>query len=95
MKIDISKLEKAQVLKALYDNSRPLGMGFLHFNPAPMPIETARDLVKDQSYFDYVQGRVLKSDLGRDLYESGLYDRDNGAGAALDAIQPLLDSISA
>lgn len=41
-KISIKGLDKAAVLAALYNNSRPLGMGILHFNPAPMTVEEAR-----------------------------------------------------
>lgn len=43
--IDISGLDKAEVLKALYDNAKPQGLGFLHFDPAPMNIEEARGIV--------------------------------------------------
>ena len=29
--VDIKGLNKAEVLAALYNNSKPLGLGFLHF----------------------------------------------------------------
>ena len=38
-KIDISGLDKADVLAALYNNSRPLGLGFLHATPEDMTHE--------------------------------------------------------
>lgn len=40
--------------------------------------------------FDYVKGRVLKVDLGKDELFTGGYNRDNGFNAAEDALAPLL-----
>ena len=91
MVIDISKKDKAAVLAALYNSSRPLGLGFLHFNPAPMTLEEARELLKFSSYFDYVKGRVMKVDLSGDTLDTWLYDRDNGEGAAARAIASVAD----
>lgn len=91
--IDISKLDKAAVLAALYNASHPLGMGFLHFTPADMTHDEAAELLKqagDRPYFDYLKGRVMKIDLSRDKLRTGLYDRDNGEGAAAAAIAHLL-----
>jgi len=88
--IDIGKLNNAQVLSALYNASQPQGMGFLHFNPAPMGEQEAAELLKRQSYFDYVKGRVMKVDLSGDTLDPYLYDRDNGEGAALRVINRLL-----
>ena len=34
--IDISSYEKADVLVTLYNHSKPLGLGFLHFTPEDM-----------------------------------------------------------
>jgi hypothetical protein len=50
----------------------------------------AAKLLKDSMYFDYLRGRVMKVDLSRDSLEERLYDRDNGQGAAYDAIKHLL-----
>ena len=91
--IDISKLDKAAVLAALYNASRPLGMGFLHFTPEDMTHDEAAELLKQAGewpYFDYVQGRVMKIDLNSDMLNTELYDRDNGAGAGAAAIAHLL-----
>ena len=43
-----------------------------------------------QTYFDYVHRRVIKVDLSGDDFSPRLYDRDNGAGAAAAALEPLL-----
>ena len=82
MKIDISRKDKAQVLAALYNASRPIGLGFLQYDPTPMTVEEARELLKQTTYFDYLKGRVMKVDLSGDELETRLYDRDNGDGAA-------------
>ena len=80
--IDLTKHNKAEVLATLYNNSRPLGMGILHFMPEEMTIGEAENLLKDQSYFDYLMGRVMKCDFSGDKLETFLYNRDNGKGAA-------------
>lgn len=43
----------------------------------------------DSIYFDYLNGKVMKVDLGQDEFDPRLYDRDNGEGAAQRAIDNL------
>jgi hypothetical protein len=88
--IDLRGLDKAEVLAALYNNSRPQGMGFLHFEPKPMTKEQAAEMLKTSTYFDYVKGRVMKVDLSGEDLNPRLYDRDNGDGAALRALEEIL-----
>lgn len=81
--IDLTGLSKAAVLAALYNNSRPQGMGILHYDPRPMTEGEAQELLDGgQTSFDYLKGRVMKIDLGKDELHPGLYDRDLGEGAA-------------
>lgn len=88
--IDISKLDKAKVLAALYNNSKPLGMGMLHYTPKDMMTSEAQEILNTgQTYFDYLIGRVMKSEIGGDNFDPCLYDRDNGDGAALKAIESI------
>lgn len=89
MEIDLTKLNKADVLTVLYNASKPQGMGFLHYNASLMSTEEANDLLKVNTYFDYLKGRVMKIDLSGDTLHPGLYDRDNGQGAAARAIDSL------
>lgn len=89
--INISCLDKAEVLAALYNNARPQGLGFLHYTPEDMSTQEAEELLDEQKYFDYLYGRVMKVNLTGSTFDSRLYDRDNGDGAALRAIQHLLD----
>lgn len=93
--IDISKLDKAEVLAALFNASRPLGMGFFQPHAASMTREEAAHLLSENDYFDYVRGRVMKVDLSGDTLRTALYDRDNGRGAAADALAPLLSKLAA
>ena len=58
-------------------------MGFFHYDPKPMTIAEARELIsRGDLYFDYLYGRVMKIDLAGDELDPWLYDRDNGEGAA-------------
>lgn len=84
--VDISNKDKAQVLMALYNNSHPQGLGFLHFNPEPMTIEQAREILAKTQDFDYLSGRVMKISLESNLVRTWGYNRDNGEGAAERAI---------
>ena len=84
--MNIKGIDKAAVLAALYNHAKTQGLGILHYQPGDMSLEEARDLLKTQSYFDYIKGRVLKVDLSRDELDERLYDRDNGRGAAAAAI---------
>jgi hypothetical protein len=91
--INIKGLDKAAVLSSLYNASRQQGMGFM--NPQgqnQMTIEQARKELdaNPRAYFDYLHGRVMKIDLSTDELREALYDRDNGQGACLRAIDHLL-----
>lgn len=87
--ISLKGLNKGKVLAALYNASHPQGMGILHFDPAPMTTEEAESLLKRQTDFDYLKGRVMKVDLTGEELDPWLYDRDNGQGAAKRVIDSL------
>ena len=89
--MDIKGLDKAAILACLYNASKPQGMGFLHYTPEGMTVEEARELLKGQTYFDYLKGRVMKIDLAKDDLETWLYNRDNGPEAAEHAIARMLE----
>ena len=71
-------------------------MGFYHAAPGDMTRDEAQahldDLEDGHTYFDYLQGRVMKVDLGGDSLRVDLYDRDNGPGAAQAALAEILVS---
>lgn len=88
--LNIAGLNKADVLAALYNASRPQGMGFMQYDPAAMTHEEAARLLAAGDYFDYLKGRVMKVSLKSDEeFREELYDRDNGDGAAARAIETL------
>ena len=94
--VSIAGIDKAELLAALYNAARPLGMGFLRADEATMTVEEARTYVSDPSaqdngttfsrreklFFDYLKGRPLKVDLSGDTLRTRLYNRDQGAGKA-------------
>lgn len=87
--VDISNIDKAKVLAALYNATHPQGLGLLHYDPTPMSETEARELLKSQTHFDYLKGRVMKVDLSGSEFDPRLYDRDNYDGAAQDAINKI------
>jgi len=88
--INIEGINKAEILAALYNKSQPLGMGIIHFQSVDMSVNEAEELLKQDTYFDYLKGRIMKIDLSGNGLRTSLYDRDNGDGAALNAIKHLL-----
>lgn len=87
--MDISHLDKAEVLAALYNGSKQQGMGFIHpRGQSPLSADEAQALLDRQgsTYFDYLHGRILKINLSGDELDTRLYNRDNGPGAAEAAI---------
>jgi len=86
--IDISGLDKADVLLALWNASHEQGFSFLgNIGGDPLTREQAADAAA--GYCDYVKGRVIKCDLREDEFDPRLFDRDNGPGAAAAAIRKL------
>lgn len=105
--IDISGLDKAAVLAALHNATHAIGMGRLHDIGRPMTVDEARVIIgqgddhreldnitkRPALYFDYVQGRPLKVNIGGDSFDPWLFDRDAGQGAARRAIDALRSSV--
>lgn len=88
--VSLEGLNKAAVFVALFNRSKPQGLGFLHYNPEELTAEQAQERFGECSeYFDYVDGRVMKVDLSSDELHTGGYNRDNGINAAEDVIDTL------
>ena len=85
--IDISGLDKAVLVQALYASAQPLGMGRLHYTPEPLSAEEAQKLATH--HIDYCHGRVMKVDVTGDTLDPWGYDRDNGAGTAAAVVAAL------
>ncbi len=84
--IDISNLDKAKVLQALYKGAKPQGLGYLHYKLGPLKYDDAKRLLEKKRNYDYLSGRVLKIDLSGNTLNTRLYNRDNGENAAEKAI---------
>lgn len=75
--IDIIGLNKAAVLAALYNATKPLGLGILHDLKRDMTVDEAQKMIDGRSdlppklalSFDYVCGRPVKCDLGGDSFD--------------------------
>jgi hypothetical protein len=107
--VSIKGIDKAALLAALYNHSRPMGMGIMQARRGDMTIEEARqqiDIGDDSKrmfgsragrdlYFDYVWGRPLKIDISGDELRTALYNRDNGQGAAERIVEKLRSEVAA
>lgn len=81
--IDIKNLDKAEVLVALYNNAkRSHGLLGLYYLPGAMGIEVAREIIKNNKKFNYLQGKALKVDLTGDKLDAREYNDFNGEGLA-------------
>jgi hypothetical protein len=103
--LDIRGIDKAELLTALVNRARPLGLGQLADPGAPMTVGEAREwIARGQSHddprmlavrgptrlrFDYVHGRPIKCDISGDELDPRLYDQDQGDGAAAAVVEHL------
>ena len=98
--IDIKGLDKGEVLHALWHASHTQGMSFLGLpKGCKFTVRRAKRIVRErkksitnndyQLYFDYVDGHVIKCNIGGDTFDECLFDRDCGEGAAQRAIDNL------
>lgn len=62
----------------------------MQYSQKPMTENEAEELLKMTTHFDYLKGRVMKVDLKGDEFDPWGYDRDNGQGAAMNAIAAIV-----
>ena len=96
LSIDIRGLDKAKVLKTLWDHSHVQEKSYLsrqRVDDSGFTIEMAQreiDCCKDHRLqFYYVYGHVIKCDITDDEFDPWLYDEACGEGAAQKAINDL------
>ncbi len=88
--MDVSDLNKARVLAALYNTAKQQGAGFLNFESTPMTEERAKKLLESgKTCYDYLNGRMLKIDLAQDEIDTRVYNQVNGFNAAENSIERL------
>ena len=89
--IDISDLDEAQVLCALYNNAKVQGSDFLHASSEDMRSDQAVSILVKTKSFDYISGRVMKVSFSDGvLLNAWLYDRDNAR-----SVQSIIDELRA
>jgi len=85
--IEITGVDLKEFAKAVYDLSRPQGLGMLHFTPTPLSDDEAASLVKPSGNgirlsMDYVRGRSCKMHVrekdGKLFISNPWYDHTNG-----------------
>lgn len=86
--IDLTHLDKAEVLAALFNAASPAGMGFLAAtgSKGAMTVADARAMLAEQQCFDYIGGRSCKVDFRTNEFDPWLYDRDNGGEGTAERI---------
>ena len=59
--IDIAGVDLVKFVKKVYELSKPLGLGFLHYTSEPLSDEEAKEcIIKGEVGMDYVKGRSCK-----------------------------------
>jgi len=96
--ISIKDLEKAKVLKVLFNNSKVQGLNAqLGLHPDDLTDSQARRILCQLTHtttgeidIDYLLRKVMKVNLTSDVeFDPAMYDRDNGEGAAIRAVDTL------
>jgi hypothetical protein len=93
--ISIVGLEKADVLAALWNNALQPPEWFsreLYSGSTRMSREQAAAHLEQHDGWDYLDGRLLKMNIGGDSFDPWGYDRDNGAGLAARVIAHLRET---
>lgn len=86
-------IDKAELLVGLYEGSHQQGMGMSQPSQ-PLTVEEARELLKNNSSFDYLFGKVINVNLQNDVsFEEWLYDRDNGSGKAQSVVNGIREKM--
>lgn len=91
--VDITGLNKEDVLRVLYNAAKPLNnlLAITMGREVMMPY-TAKNIIRSKGnylYFDYIYMRPMKIDITTNSVDTSLYNRDNGANAAENAVNQL------
>ena len=93
--LDISDIDPAPLLAALYNRAAPIGYGFLSANPHDLTADEAEDILLDQyaetksTIIWDLRGRVIQSDFNPGAADFTLYDKAHGPGAAASVVRAL------
>ena len=89
--MDISGLDKVELLKALWKRQKTLGWCAHHGLP-PFDVDRVTEQLKE--YIDYWNGKCIKMNLSGNTVDAWCYDRDAGEGACqegVDALRRVMD----
>lgn len=98
VKVDIRAADRTEVFRRLHNGAMncgpdfPITLAALQAQLPAMTVEQAQVVMAARGkdlYFDYVNGRSMKVDLGGDVVDLWLYDRDCGRGAGRRALEGL------
>lgn len=86
MKLNIEGLNKAKLVKALYDNALPTEKTK---DDEEITLKTIKRFLDKDRKINVINGKNIKVDTGRSKLSSGVYDKFNGEFAAVKAIHNL------
>lgn len=93
--IEVTGVDLVELVKAVYDNSRPQGLGLMHYQPGGLTDEQAKSLIgydgKIPVSLDYVSGRACKFVVFRDGEQ--LFIRDQWFDHSQDQLRKMLTSL--
>jgi hypothetical protein len=84
--IDITGLDKKEILKQLWLGSEPAIVFTMNNIEPPKYNEKEAELAIEKGYVDYLCGRAIKSEIGTNKLDSYIYDKYNGYGAMEEAV---------
>ncbi len=88
--VNIRGLDKARVLKALFDAALPPNAARqTPSSTGTMPLEEAARRISVSTYFSVIWGKKLEVDLSGNSFDATGYDAANGMGQAKRAIKAL------
>lgn len=87
--VDIKGLDKARVLKALYDYADNQGTGRFGRCRTAVTVEVCKSMLERSWKIECAFGLFLKVDLSRDEFEESEYDTIYGEGAAQRAVDSI------
>jgi len=86
---DISDIDKYELVRALFEDARPQGMGYLQQSNDRLSDFDILQIEAKGWYVDYVHGRSMKIDISGPTFDTWLYNRDNGSNRAEEIVKKL------
>ncbi len=81
--VDISGIDKKELLQALYTHAEPKGYGWYHYiSDHVLPDEERESILAKGDRIDYLHGRGMKIDISDDSVDTSVYNEYNGERSA-------------